>query len=89
MGREIILFNSEEKKTKNEIADILRLLASKVEQGNLSLSNEAGAVDLEFPENMILEIKAEEEVKQKIKRSLEIEIEWIVGSDDQGSMVIG
>ena len=89
MGRETVLFKSEEKKTKQEIAGTLRLLADKVEHGNISLSSEAGSVILEFPDNMTLEIKVEEETKHKTKRSLEIELEWIVGGDEQGSMVIG
>ena len=89
MGRETVLFKSEEKKTRYEIAGILRLLADKVEQGKMSLTSETGSVDLEFPANMVLETKAEEETKHKTKRSLEIELEWTVGGDDQGSMVIG
>jgi amphi-Trp domain-containing protein len=83
MGRETVLFKSEEKKTRSEIAEILRLLADKVEQGHMILSNEAGNVDLAFPENMILEIKAEEETKRKTKRSLEIELEWPVGGGNR------
>ena len=89
MGGEKILFKSEERKTKSEITDILHRIADMVEQGNMSLSNGAGSVELQFPENMVLEIKAEEEIKHKTKRSLEIELEWTVGDDEQGSMIIG
>ena len=88
MGHETVLFKSEEKKTKSEIADVLRLLADKVTQGRMSLNNQEVIVDLEFPESMTLEIKVEEETKQKTKRSLEIELEWTVGDNEQGSMVI-
>ena len=88
MGHETVLFKSEEKKTKSEIADVLRLLADKVAQGSMSLHNQEVTVDLDLPETMTLEIKVEEETKQKIKRSLEIELEWIVGANEQGSMVI-
>ena len=89
MGRETVLFKSEEKKSRSEIAEILRMLASKVEKGEMGLRNDAGSVDLEFPENMTLEIKAEEEVNGKTKHSLEIEMEWIVGSGNQLGLVIG
>jgi len=89
MGREKILFKSEERKTKSEIADILHHIADMVEQGNMTLSNDAGSVELQFPKNMVLEIKAEEEIKHKTKRSLEIELEWTVDDDEQGSMIIG
>jgi amphi-Trp domain-containing protein len=89
MGRETVLFKSEEKKTRSEIAEVLRLMADKVEQGRMSLRNETGNVDLAFPENMILEIKAEEETGRKTKHSLEIELEWPVGGEEQGGVVIG
>ena len=89
MGRETVLFKSEEKKMRSEIANTLRQLAEKVEHGSLILSRDTESVTLEFPENMTLEIKAEEETKRKTKRSLEIELEWIVGDHNQGSMVIG
>ncbi|KPJ97576.1 MAG: hypothetical protein AMJ60_10835 [Desulfobacterales bacterium SG8_35] len=88
MGHETVLFKSEEKKTKSEIADVLRLLADKVAQGCMTLNNQEMTVDLDLPETMTLEIKVEEETKQKTKRSLEIELEWIVGANEQGSMVI-
>ena len=88
MGREKILFKSEEKKTKSEIADILNRIADKIEQGNISLDNGAGSIDLQFPENMVLEIKVEEEINHKTKHSFEIELEWTVGANEQGSMVI-
>ena len=88
MGHETVLFKSEEKKTKSEIADVLRLLADKVAQGCMTLKNQEMTVDLDLPETMTLEIKVEEETKQKTKRSLEIELEWIVGANEQGSMVI-
>lgn len=88
MGHETVLFKTEEKKTKSEIADVLRLLADKVAQGCMSLNNQEVTVDLDFPESMTLEIKVEEETKHKTKRSLEIELEWTVGANEQGSMVI-
>lgn len=89
MAYETVLFKSEEKKSRLEIAETLRLLASKVEQGKINLSNESGTVDLEFPENMLLEIKVEEETKRNTKHSLEIELEWIIGGDNQRGLVIG
>ena len=88
MGHETVLFKSEEKKTKSEVADVLRLLADKVEQGRINMNNQEVNINLEFPESMTLEIKVEEETKHKTKRSLEIELEWTVGANEQGSMVI-
>jgi len=89
MGRETVLFKSEEKKSRNEAAAILRQIADKVETGSLSLQQGNESLNLDFPQSITLEIKAEEESGNRIKRSLEIEIEWIVGDQNQGSMVIG
>jgi amphi-Trp domain-containing protein len=88
MGREIVLFKSEEKKSINEIASILRTVADKVEQGTITLGQNENRITLEFPKSLVLEIKVEEEEKANIKRSLEIELEWIVGAEEQGSLVI-
>ena len=69
--------------------EILKTIVDKIEQGKIALSNNTGSVELDLPQNLTLEIKVEEETKRKTKRSLEIELEWIVGGDDQGEMVIG
>lgn len=89
MGRETILFKSEEKKSLDEVAALLRQIADKVETGSLTLQQGNDTLILDFPQNVTFEIKAEEESGKKLKRSLEIEIEWIVGNHVQGSMVIG
>jgi len=89
MGNEVILFKSEEKKSSSEIAAILRQVADRVEKGSMTLGQNENSITLDFPRNMILEIKVEEEEKRNIKRSLEIELEWILGSEEQGGLVIG
>ncbi|WP_022669388.1 amphi-Trp domain-containing protein [Desulfospira joergensenii] len=79
MGIETILFKSEEKKTKNEIANTLRTIADKIELGQLTLKQDQAETVLEFPDQMVLELKVEEEQGKRLKKSLEIELEWIVG----------
>jgi len=65
------------------VAAFLRELADKVAEGRVVLISGAEELALELPQSVVLEIKAEEEAKKnKIKRSLEVEIEWIPG--DQG-----
>jgi len=82
MGREIILFETEERKNRAEIASFLRLLADKIEAGSVTLKSGGNEVSLSLPQNLILETKVEEEEKKgKLKRSLEVEIEWIAGGD--------
>lgn len=83
MGRETILFKSEEKKTAAEIAQTLRLVADKVESGTITLTQGGESLELILPGTMSFEIKAEEEEgRTRTKRSLEFELEWAVGDED-------
>lgn len=83
MGRETVLFKSEEKKTAAEIAQTLRVVAEKVEAGSITLSTGSDSLELDLPGIMTFEIKAEEEQgRNRVKRSLEFELEWTVGEDD-------
>ncbi|MDD4731684.1 MAG: amphi-Trp domain-containing protein [Desulfovibrio sp.] len=79
MGRETILFKSEERKTTAEAAEVLRTIAAKLESGQITLTAGETEVSLTLPPQIILEIKAEEEEGRTLKRSLEIEIEWAEG----------
>lgn len=88
MGIETVLFKSEEKKTKSEIADTLRTIANKIDKGNLVLKQDSTEIALEFPAQMVLELKVEEEQGKRLKRSLEIELEWIVGEDGSAATQI-
>jgi len=86
MGREIILFKSEEKKSAAEAAEVLRLVADKIGAGKMTLATGGDQVELDIPNWVTLEIKSEEETgaSGRVKRSLELEVEWAVG-DDAGS----
>lgn len=88
MGREIVLFKSEERKSLSEAASILRQVADKVELGTMTLGQNENRVILDFPRNLTMEIKVEEEEKTLVKRSLEIELEWVVGKEEHGSLII-
>ncbi len=81
MGIETVLFKSEEKKTTGEIANILHTIADKIEKRNLILKQDSNEISLEFPAQMVLELKVEEEKGKRVKRSLEIELEWLSGDD--------
>ncbi len=87
MGRETVLFKTEEKKSSVEIVAILRNIAEKIEQGSMTLRQNKNEVVLDFPQQMTLEIKVEDEVKKRkgTKRELEIELEWYLGADDRQS----
>lgn len=84
--RETVLFKSEEKMARTEVTAALRTIADKIDSGQIALSMGEDQVSLEIPENVTLELKAEEEVLRSggIKKSLEIEIEWKEGQEGEG-----
>ncbi|TVM17395.1 amphi-Trp domain-containing protein [Oceanidesulfovibrio indonesiensis] len=84
MGREIVLFKSEEKKSRGEAAAFLRELADKLEAGRIALRQAGEETVLEPSEMLELEVKAEEETKSKgVQLSLEVELVWYPGAQDK------
>ena len=88
MGQETVLFKSEEKKSSTDVAHAQRQIADKIDVGTMILRKGSEEVMIEFPKNMILELKIEEEQGPRLKKSFEIEIEWIVGNEQDGGATI-
>lgn len=87
MGRETILFKSEEKKDIHSVAQFLRDLADKLDSQKVILKQGKESVKLKIPATVELEIKVEkEEGRRKTKKKLELEIEWIVGAESKKSV---
>ena len=84
MGIETVLFKSEEKKSAKEIAAVLRVIAEKIDEGAMTLQQGDSEVVLDFPSSMVLEMKVEEEQGRKLKKSFEIELEWVPGEEEPG-----
>lgn len=81
MGRETVLFKTEEKMTRHQAAELLRAVAEKIETGKVILQQGTQEVKIKIPERVELEVKAEKEVgKRRTKKKLELEIEWLVGA---------
>ncbi len=93
MGKEKVLFKTEEKKDVHSVAVFLRELADKLDQQKIVITRGKESVKLKVPSTVEFEIKVEEEVgRKKKKKKLEIEIEWIVGADRQkgsGTLTLG
>ena len=90
MVKKTILMKSEEKLPREQVAAFLRELANKVESGTVLLQQGGNEVTLELPSAVELEIQAEEKPKKyKTKRSLEIEIEWYLGQEDNTGISLG
>ena len=86
MGRETVLFKTEEKMTSSQAAGLLRQLADKIEKGSVSLSQGKQKVNLKVPAQVEVEVKAEKEVgKKRTKKKIEVEIEWLVGADGKSA----
>lgn len=89
MGKEVVLFASEEPQSLKNVAAFLRELADKLDGNEVVLRKGSEELALQVPNNVVLELKVEEEEKkQRTQRSLEIEIEWIEG-DEEGSLTLG
>jgi amphi-Trp domain-containing protein len=88
MGRETVLFKSEEKKASSDIANTLRQIANKIDDGTMILKQGSEEITLEFPKNMVLELKIEEEQGKRLKKSFEIELEWVIGEEQADGVTI-
>ena len=86
MGKEVVLFKSEEKRSTAEVAAFLRQLADRVEKQEVILRQGAEELTLTLPGMVTLEVKAEEETSRsgKVTHSLEVELEWKPGGEKQG-----
>jgi amphi-Trp domain-containing protein len=86
MGKEVRLFKSEERRSRPEVTAFLRELADKIDAGQVVLRQGAEELTLEIPHNLVLEIQVEEEDKKRkgLEHSLEVEIAWYEGGQDQG-----
>jgi amphi-Trp domain-containing protein len=84
MGRETVLFKTEEKKSAREISETLRLIADKIDAGTMTLSQGGDEVTVIFPATMEIQLKVEEEEGKRLKKKFEVELEWIPGAEGSG-----
>ena len=90
MGKEIVLFKSEERKDLASVVAFLHQLADKLAENQVVLRQGSAEIVVDIPDNVILELKVEEEDKKgKVKRTLEVEIEWIEGDESGGAVTLG
>jgi amphi-Trp domain-containing protein len=86
---EEVLFESESRRSRAEIASYLRTVADRLDgDGELSLSAGGEPLALSVPESLTFEVKAEREgTAPNTELSVEFELEWdeAGGSGDGGS----
>jgi amphi-Trp domain-containing protein len=74
MGSKNMIYEMEGAKTAAEAAAMLRELADKIESGTVSYGQGAMLVAGELTVSLEIEEKAK---KDKVKRSIELELEWV------------
>ena len=90
MGKEVVLFKSEERKDLTGVVAFLHQLADKLAKNQVILRQGAEEIVVDIPNNVVLELKVEEEDKKgKVKRTLEVEIEWLEGDESGGAVTLG
>lgn len=90
MATEVVLFKSEERKSLREVATFVRQLADRLDQHEVTLRQGEEEVTLSIPDQVVLELKVEEEAKRSgPKYSLEIEIEWTEGEAGDTGVALG
>lgn len=85
---EEVLFKTEQRQSRAEIADHLRAVADKLEAGEpVTLSSGTESISLEIPSQPTFEVKAEREQEgTSSELSVEFELEWDENDgDDNGS----
>jgi len=91
MGKEVRLFKSEERKSRDEVSAFLKQLADKISAGQVVLKKGKENLNLSMPYNLILEIQVEDEDKKQkgVQHSLEIEIKWFDDDSAAGPLELG
>ena len=88
MSEEETLYESESLRTVPEVIDFIRQLAHWLEDRRIIFPHGEETMELQIPDEVVLEIEVEEEDAgpNRLKRSLEIEIEWSeqMAAEDRG-----
>lgn len=86
---EEVLFETESKHSRDEIAAYLRSVADRLDDdGNISLRSGNESLDMSVPGSLTFEVKAERETSggaSADELSIEFELEWDEGADGDGS----
>ena len=91
MGKEVRLFKSQERKSRDEVSAFLTELANKISAGQVVLRKGKEELKLEMPYTLVLEIQVEDEDKKQkgTQHSLELEIKWFDDDSASGPLELG
>ncbi|MFC6989101.1 amphi-Trp domain-containing protein [Haloplanus sp. GCM10025708] len=87
---EEILFETESKRSRDDVAEMLRSIATKVERGDLTLRAGDQSVSIDIPQQPTFEVKVERETSATgpSELGLELELEWTEGEGGDGDLSI-
>lgn len=74
---ERVLMKSEDRRSRSEVADFLKEVASKIDAGSLTFRQGSEELVFNIPDKLTLELKVEEKTGQTPKIQFEIELEWL------------
>jgi len=83
MAEKKTLFESKQTMSRKELAGFLRTMADRIEKNTLVLKQEnQRATETILPEQVVLETELREKTKKSGKKyKLELEIEWVPGTE--------
>ncbi|PIE42177.1 MAG: amphi-Trp domain-containing protein [Gammaproteobacteria bacterium] len=91
MGRETTLFKSKEPKSRADVVSFLHDIANLIEQGGVKLRRGSDEIRFDLPDQLILELKLEDEEKRHkgTQHSFEVELKWYDNSAHAGPVELG
>lgn len=83
MARKEKLFKSKEHKSREEVSRFLRELADKISSGSVSMVQGEQEFTFQIPEDMKLDVEAEQKDKGRkgMQQEIEIELKWYEGAN--------
>ena len=89
---EEVIFESEERTTREDVAAHLRAVADRLDEGEpLRLSSGGDELELDVPSTTTFEVKAERETSDSggpAELSVEFELEWREGDEETGGFSV-
>ena len=91
MAKKQKLFRQKERKTRAEVSAFLQELGQKVGEGQVILKGVAGDQELAIPGRMQLKVKASKKNKphKSAKHKLTVQLSWVEGDCEGGSLELG
>ena len=90
MAKKNVLVKSDQRKNLADAAVFLRELADKVESGQVTLVQGGQDVVVDLPETVSFELEYYEQPKKhRVKKQLEIELEWTEGGKKKQDVTLG